>query len=414
MVGLNMLSGTAFSRERSPPELGMDYVDYIKSRERLAALEVNHMPDFWSMKNVDLQKAMKVLKLVGNGNKAFMVDKLEHHSRKMRWRHQKQLWDQAQSFIRERPELMLTSKVKSEPSRKCFMDLPPEIRDMIYELALFDPPYITPNSVTGRGAGDDHHSAGVLKITGKITGDAGRFSPVRSWDYTLMHLAELRVDHTISVLHVVGALNKQIRQEVQGFFWSHTRVQLQFGQPGPLFFGICKFLRKIGPLGRSSLAGLNVDRIATDDQHQNYRAMIKLLGECKKLKNLTLYMPIGSMLGSADRNAIRGFFLRDQPLNSPSVKSLVDVLGKTPTLRSVQLHMMFSRNGKFHCFDHDDMFAKFTFSGAREALLVQELRKRVTACPRHQDARFEVISTRKKTLDYEEWKKLTPRDSGIW
>ena len=95
-------------------------------------------------------------------------------------------------------------------------------------------------------------------------------------------------------------------------------------------------------------------------------------------------MPIGSMLGSADRNAIRGFFLRDQPLNSPSVKSLVDVLGKTPTLRSVQLHMMFSRNGKFHCFDHDDMFAKFTFSGAREALLVQELRKRVTACPRHQ------------------------------
>ena len=110
----------------------MDYVDYIKSRERLAALEVNHMPDFWSMKNVDLQKAMKVLKLVGNGNKAFMVDKLEHHSRKMRWRHQKQLWDQAQSFIRERPELMLTSKVKSEPSRKCFMDLPPEIRDMIY------------------------------------------------------------------------------------------------------------------------------------------------------------------------------------------------------------------------------------------------------------------------------------------
>jgi hypothetical protein len=142
--------------------------------------------------------------------------------------------------------------------------------------------------------------------------------------------------------------------------------------------------------------------------------MIKLLGECKKLKNLTLYMPIGSMLGSADRNAIRGFFLRDQPLNSPSVKSLVDVLGKTPTLRSVQLHMMFSRNGKFHCFDHDDMFAKFTFSGAREALLVQELRKRVTACPRHQDARFEVISTRKKTLDYEEWKKLTPRDSGIW
>ncbi|KAH6862780.1 hypothetical protein B0T12DRAFT_497669 [Alternaria alternata] len=381
MVGLNMLSGTAFSRERSPPELGMDYVDYIKSRERLAALEVNHMPDFWSMKNVDLQKAMKVLKLVGNGNKAFMVDKLEHHSRKMRWRHQKQLWDQAQSFIRERPELMLTSKVKSEPSRKCFMDLPPEIRDMIYELALFDPPYITPNSVTGRGAGDDHHSAGVLKITGKITGDAGRFSPVRSWDYTLMHLAELRVDRTISVLHVVGALNKQIRQEVQGFFWSHTRVQLQFGQPGPLFFGIY--------------------RIATDDQHQNYRAMIKLLGEC-------------SMLGSADRNAIRGFFLRDQPLNSPSVKSLVDVLGKTPTLRSVQLHMMFSRNGKFHCFDHDDMFAKFTFSGAREALLVQELRKRVTACPRHQDARFEVISTRKKTLDYEEWKKLTPRDSGIW
>ncbi|CAI9629887.1 unnamed protein product [Alternaria burnsii] len=232
-----------FSGNRSPPEPGMDYVDYIKSRERFAALKANRMPDFESMKNVDLQKAMKVQRLGRIGNKAYMVDKLEDHFTKMRGQHQKQLWDQAQSFIRERPELMLTSKAKSESFRKSFVDLP-QIRDMIYELALFDPPSITPRYITEPGAENDHHAAGVLKITG----NAGRFSPVRSSQYSLMDLAELRVDRSISVLHVVGALNNQIRQEVQKLFWSHTRVQLQFGQLGPLFSASVSSSRRLVPL----------------------------------------------------------------------------------------------------------------------------------------------------------------------
>ena len=230
----------------------MDYVDYIKSRERFAALKANRVPDFESMKNVDLQKAMKVQRLGRIGNKAYMVDKLEDHFREMRGQHQKQLWDQAQSFIRERPELMLTSKVKSEPFRKSFVDLPQEIRDMIYELVLFDPPSITPRYITEPGAENDHHAAGVFKITGKITGNAGRFSPVRSSQYSLMDLAELRVDRTISVLHV-GALNNQIRQEVQKLFWSHTRVQLQFGQLGPLFSASVSSSRRLVPLVRALL-----------------------------------------------------------------------------------------------------------------------------------------------------------------
>lgn len=124
----------------SPPAFEKEYIDYIKSRERLGALVANRMPDFTSMKDVDFRNAIEVLSLYGNETKEHLVRMMESHFRRMLEVHDTRLWNQAQRCLRERPELMLTSKVKRDPSRVSFTALPPEIRNMIYHLALFDPP----------------------------------------------------------------------------------------------------------------------------------------------------------------------------------------------------------------------------------------------------------------------------------
>ena len=137
--------------------------------------------------------------------------------------------------------------------------------------------------------------------------------------------------------------------------------------------------------------------------------MIPELQKCKNLQNLTLFLPIKTILGSADRNAMEDFLLRGKPLDSPSMNGLVKALHSMPRLRSVRLHTVhlrayMGRDGGHH-FGNNDSFADFAFSGAREALLVQKLRALLRAHP-HKDAHFEVTGTQQHTLDYEEWRDL--------
>ena len=103
------------------------------------------------------------------------------------------------------------------------------------------------------------------------------------------------------------------------------------------------------------------------------------------------------------------FLLRGKPLDSPSMNGLVKALHSMPRLRSVCLHTVHlkvyrHRDGGHH-FGSNDSFADFAFSGAREALLVQELRTLFRAHPR-KGAHFEVTGTQQHTLDYEEWRDL--------
>lgn len=417
----------------SPPAFEKEYIDYIKSRERLAALDANRMPDYASMKDVDFRNAIKVLSLYGDETKEHLVRMLESHFGTMLEVHDTRLWNQAQRYLRERPELMLISKVKRDLSRDSFTNFPPEIRNMIYDLALFDRPseevprrlmisvgsdgcqhitqypeqcVRTPSGVGRLEARGNHHAAGDLKITCYN----GRFSLTRPrLHYRSVNYAELRIDRTISALHVIGALNKQVRQEVQTFFWARTRILLHFNGLTSACVGTRQFLEKIGPLGRSSLAGLDVDQSLEDSRHQDYQDMIPELQKCKNLRDLTLLLPIKTILGSADRNAMEDFLLRGKPLDSPSMNGLVKALHSMPRLCSVRLHTVHLRAYRGlvvrHHFGNNDSFADFAFSGAREALFVQELRTLLRAHPR-EDAHFEVTGTQQHTLDYEEWRDL--------
>jgi hypothetical protein len=127
-----------------------------------------------------------------------------HHT--MRANHPTMHFRNAKSALCARLTLMLQNKMPENASCISFTDLPAEIHDMIYHLALFEP------------------LQGEYAETGKWTLSTkemrhGRFPPVRSQAYEKeLVLAELRQDRTLSVLKTLGTMNKQIRREVQAFF----------------------------------------------------------------------------------------------------------------------------------------------------------------------------------------------------
>ncbi|KAI4635113.1 uncharacterized protein J4E87_000062 [Alternaria ethzedia] len=273
-------------RQAAKPKPDMSYSDYIASGTRLARLEADDMPNYAAMSYAELREEMKSRGMFKGGKKQRMISVLEDQFRYMRTEHRKNPFRQAEIDLRERPEMMLTSDFKSDPSRISFMDLPGEIRNMIYDLALFEP------------AESDFEQAGDWQIN--AVGDTF-FLPRSEAYWSELDLTTLRGDRTLSVLHVLGALDKQIRKEVQTFFWAHVHVTITVKYSGQAYYYVVRrFLEKIGPLGRTALAGLTVHRRRKDysqAQHQDFQALMVLLRDCKTLRTLDLSLPIHMVMG---------------------------------------------------------------------------------------------------------------------
>ena len=377
----------------------MGYRCYIASPARLASLKANNMPDFASMKYVILRKEMKLRGMFDYGKKLHMIARLEGHFRWMRAEHERGSATYQVRRLRERAKLMLTSKFKAESSRVSFTDLPGEMRNMIYDLALFDPFSGKSSEVEMEDSGD-YAEAGNWVIPVSIvfffSGD-----PVA-------HLPELR---TLSVLNVIAALNKQLRQEVHTFFWSRIKVDLRPSVQPSCCSLVIQFLKKIGPHGRSALAGLSaypVSARSPDHHHLNYQAMVTFLRECKNLQTFGLYLPIHMMMGPPDRMGMENFFLHGHPLSSPSMDHLVGVLHSLPQLRSARLQMDSSMVEGIHALSNHQRypgFLRFAFSGVREGRLVQEFRTRLRA---RQDVEFQIMAPVDQVELYEEWLSQFP------
>ena len=375
-------------RRAAKPKPEMSYSNYIASETRLARLEVDDMPNYAAMSYSELREEMKSRGMFQGGEKQRMINMLERQFREMHMEHTRRPVRQAKRRLREHPEMMLTSEFKRDPSRISFTDLPGEIRNMIYDLALFEP-------LSG-----DFAQAGNWEMTAS----SGRLFLSRYRTYHLeLDLGELRYDRTISALHVVGALDKQIRKEVQTFFWAQTHITIVLENYHPQ--GYCsvvrRFLERIGPLGRSALAGFTAQARYTDyagAQHHNYQTMLALLRECKNLRTLDMWLPMHMVMGSPDRTAMEQFFLHGQPLVSPSVEALVGALHSIPQLGFVRLHTEHTDNVR-HYLHHND-FDVFALTGVREERLVQEVCRRLQG---RRDVEFNIVGSMNQVESYEEW-----------
>ena len=102
-----------------------------------------------------------------------------------------------QSLLDARPDRMFASNYKEDTSRKTFLDLPREIRNMIYEWALFDPGNCSIRKLN------------FLRDKRQLLMWSREF---HKWDY--------HDELTIATLRLLGATNKQIRREARALFWA--------------------------------------------------------------------------------------------------------------------------------------------------------------------------------------------------
>jgi hypothetical protein len=292
----------------------MNLEGFIASKARRAELESETMPDLPSMTLAKLQKTAKERMINIRGPKQANVQALERQLHTMRSDYSKFSFQVAYGALRARPTAMFQSKVQHDPSRPSFLDLPGEIRNMIYAFASFESPQ------------GDYAEAGNWALSTTKTLD-GRFPPVRSQAYKAKSaLGELRQDRTLAVLKTLGAMNKQIRQEVQTFFWANIKVTLDMDEFEAYCVTVQMFFDKIGADGRGALAGLSVPPkqcFYSWRQHHVSLDVLRLLRECKNLQFLNLCLTIDIIVGTEDRNALEDFFSLDLLFDSPSINDLV-------------------------------------------------------------------------------------------
>jgi hypothetical protein len=302
---------------------------------------------------------------------------------------------------------MSESRFEADRTRKSFSDLPGEIRNMVYGLALFDEPE------------GNYASASLWPITLVFRADGHYLQPKRTRAYQkCSSLQELRHDRTLSTMGMLAALNKQTRHEIRTFFWSRISVTIavQSAQavPPPMYFRyLIRFLKEIGRDGRDGRAALS-DLRATNmslkyesASPRHWQSLTKSLRQCLNLCELELCLSVDVLFGHAtDHNALRTYFLHGKALNSPSLAGLFTFFQGFPRLRVLKLHTAPDRPGKpMAKRQESDDFLHFAFTGNREKRLVQEIRDQLQNL---QGVQVEVISGREHVDDFEEWKKWQP------
>jgi hypothetical protein len=406
------------AREEAELPNAMNIREFMTSKARCAELESNTLPDFSAMTLVKLRKMVKERGIDVLGSKISptqkedFVDALERCSRIMHPNYAKTQFGRTLRELRARPALMSQSKFQHNSSRTSFLDLPGEVRNIIYELALFESPE------------GEYAEAGKWTLSTKDARD-DRFPPVHSRAYEdRLALEELQQDRTLSVLKTLGAMNKQMRQEVQSFFFSKLHVTLDMDGDTIAIVewylqATTYFLQKIGPVGRHALAGLTVPpkRAYIDyKQHKVFLNILRLRGQCKNLQVLDLCLPLDTIIGPQDRAALEDFFLRGQALDCPSINDLVGTLRSIPRLRSVRFHMVPNDPaGKDVLRERDvghrvkDDFLRFACTGARQERILREIHNRPQGL---KGVTVELIGAKDLFMHYEAWKAWTPGSQG--
>lgn len=101
--------------------------------------------------------------------------------------------------LRKRPNMMFAGDIKANPTRMSFFSLSPSVRNQIYDLALF-----------GEDCAKDIFKLSYYSSTDKLL-------PFSREHSCTQYSGELM----LSVFDMLGAMNKQIRNQVRSLFWAN-------------------------------------------------------------------------------------------------------------------------------------------------------------------------------------------------
>jgi hypothetical protein len=136
------------------------------------------------------------------------------------------------------------------------LDLPPDIRNKTYALALLD-------------SGEEH-----MKF--ETVGPEGRILPFDR-GYQVM---QLRDEMTIATLDMLDAMNSQIRTEARRLFWAKLSFEWAAGE-APQHEALRRFLMIIGSDGRAAIPEIRKGLITRVDPspegHASFRGFLPLM-----------------------------------------------------------------------------------------------------------------------------------------
>ncbi|KAF9698958.1 hypothetical protein EKO04_002730 [Ascochyta lentis] len=307
-------------------------------------------------------------------HKAWLADAAFHIKNKnqpdlLLERHYCSLWYCEQFLIDEkladRLDQTLASTYTADPSRKSFMDLPAEVRNMIYGFSMF--------------------SSKVSPVW-KLSNCSRRNGRLEHALYFGSENSSRRfhVALSTSTLGLLSAMSTQIRHETRSYFWAKLKFRLS---PD---CDIVQFLETIGPDGRASIPELdkypgNLGSTKHGPEGAaSFQGLLQKLKTCVGLQSIILELNISNIFYQ-DVEALRDFLIGGKKLLSPGLENLATILTSLPRLKYVFLKVesCVQRGGGCHLcgpwHQEHDKFLRFAFSGKRQGLLWKEVEKRLQA-----------------------------------
>ena len=360
---------------RTPPPFAKDRCDQLRS---------NPLPDYGTKTDSELKAEMRDrgLELRGRRKTAHWVKALQasdQHDLKLYkdWKDRDDFdknldyrWElpltqdhapnmrrvELRPLLDARQDRMFASKYKEDTSRKNFLDLPGEIRNIIYKMALFNL-YNFP---------------------------IGKFSIVATKRQLLMwHRAlngwQYHDELTVATLNLLGAVSKQIRKESRALYWAKLKLNLTDAD-APQHDAMQAFLTMLGPEARASIPKLRCPGHPDPSPTgcASFSNLLPTLALCLSLRELDLKVYVANIFRE-DVDALRIHFLAGQPLVSPGLEKLTSTIMSLPLLTNV--HLKFASSHVL-CRELDpdiERFLYFAFSGMREMMLWMEIRERLQA-----------------------------------
>ncbi|KAJ4373779.1 hypothetical protein N0V83_002518 [Neocucurbitaria cava] len=295
----------------------------------------------------------------------------------------------------QRQGLMFASKHQADPTRRSFLDLPPNVRTMIYDLALFRDlvPFPWGRDFSHVKAYYDHTKD---RLRATFAGHCSHCSSPCSLGPSIM----------FSVLNMMGAMNKQIRNEVRCHWYSKINLRIM----GPLRHNadidphtlVQRVLEKIGNEGRTCLTNLYTPEVWLPDgnaplsSYDTFYALLNTMQLCQKLRYFDLTLAISHFFYPCV-NELDNYFSLQEPLVSPCLERFATFLSSMPNARGVDLVMRreLRHKGSLKDWSDDDKMRRFAFTGKREMLLWQEVADRLQANFRSYPEKHNGAETRK-------------------
>jgi hypothetical protein len=225
--------------------------------------------------------------------------------------------------LRKRQDLMFVSTYRADPSSTSFLDLPLEIRNRIYTLSMF------------------HHLEGEPHFKLIVDKQKDVFVP---WFRAVPHKPSFGCSLAISIFEMLGAMNKQIREEVRREFYREAVMSLQGEWPdgGDYHSMVQRFLDGAGKEDRASLPKLDImylDQAVLDFGvigYASFQSVVNSLSFCKNLSSLALQLGVSHIL-HADHEGLEKYFLHNRPLLSPGLEHFVSIMTSLPKLKRLDL-----------------------------------------------------------------------------